>query len=86
MTRPTRPHITCKDGTSLSIQAGKGYCSTPQNDFGLYTHVEVGCIRRANGKKAKAPKGWHCMTAHDPSLEPIYANVPVKEVLKLDPR
>jgi hypothetical protein len=27
---------------SLSIQAGENYYSTPQNDIGLYTEVEVG--------------------------------------------
>ena len=35
------PRITCRDGTSFSIQAGKHLYCYPQNNDGPWTHVEV---------------------------------------------
>ena len=37
-----RPRAICKDNFNISIQAGRGYNSQPNNDFGPYTHVELG--------------------------------------------
>ena len=37
-----RPRVVCKDGFKISIQAGRGYSCTPENDDGPYTHVELG--------------------------------------------
>ena len=34
--------IGCKDGFSVSIQAGPSYYSRPKNAKGPYTHVEMG--------------------------------------------
>ena len=35
------PHIKCRDGTRMSVQAGEyAYC-TPRNNQGPWTHVEV---------------------------------------------
>lgn len=36
--------ILCKDGTSLSVQASSCHYSTPREDTGPYTEVEVWCI------------------------------------------
>jgi hypothetical protein len=38
------PVLKCKDGTTASIQASKYHYSTPREDFGPYTEVEVWCI------------------------------------------
>lgn len=42
--QPPRPRINCKDGFSMSVQAGQFSYSIPRKDLrdGNYTHVEVG--------------------------------------------
>ncbi len=42
MYKPHFPSIQCKDGTTLSVQASQSHYSTPRQDKGPYTHVEVG--------------------------------------------
>ncbi len=37
-------HVTCKDGTTLSVQASSGHYSIPRDNEGPYTHVEVWCV------------------------------------------
>ena len=37
-----RPRVTCRDGLNISIQAGRGYSCLPEDDYGPYTHVELG--------------------------------------------
>lgn len=41
---PRNPHITCKDGFTMSVQANNfTYCRPRVNDAdGFYTHMEVG--------------------------------------------
>ena len=34
--------IECRDGFSMSVQAGNGHYCSPRDDVGPYTHVEVG--------------------------------------------
>ena len=41
MKEQSRP-IVCEDGTRLSVQASSHHYSTPRDDDGPYTHVEVG--------------------------------------------
>ena len=41
------PVLKCKDGTTASIQASKYHYSTPREDFGPYSEVEVWCITGA---------------------------------------
>lgn len=36
------PTITCYDGTNLSVQASEFHYSTPRDDFGPYSEIEVG--------------------------------------------
>lgn len=38
------PRITCKDGTTLSVQASFGHYCKPRANVGPYTHVEVWCV------------------------------------------
>jgi hypothetical protein len=45
-------HITCNDGSVLSIQASKYTYCTPRQDQGPWTHVEVMLIR------GKTPTHW----------------------------
>ena len=35
------PHITCADGTTMSVQASEFHYSTPRENVGPYTAVEV---------------------------------------------
>lgn len=35
------PIVICKDGTTLSVQASQYHYSTPSEDYGPYTEVEV---------------------------------------------
>lgn len=37
------PHITCMDGTTLSVQASENHYSQPRENHGPYTQVEVWC-------------------------------------------
>lgn len=40
--RGVAPRVTCRDGFSLSLQAGRGVYSLPRNDRGPWSHIEVG--------------------------------------------
>lgn len=40
--KPARIRVVCKDGFSISIQAGRAHNSDPRNDDGPYSHVECG--------------------------------------------
>lgn len=43
-TNKIRPHIFCKDGLELSVQASSGhYCAPREDNAEEYTHVEVMC-------------------------------------------
>ena len=45
-----RPRIVCKDGWSLSVQAGDGLYSSPrESGASRYSMVEVGFVERADG-------------------------------------
>ena len=35
------PHITCRDGTQMSVQAGEYHYCKPRSNQGPWTHVEV---------------------------------------------
>lgn len=39
------PSLKCVDGTTLSVQASENHYSTPRENVGPYTEVEVWCIR-----------------------------------------
>lgn len=39
--KPCAPYVKCKDGSSMSVQAGEGVYCTPRTNNGPYTHVEV---------------------------------------------
>jgi len=43
------PRTYCKNGTSLSIQAGQYFYSKPRRDTGPWTHFEVGYIKDNSG-------------------------------------
>lgn len=42
--KDTAPTLVCKDGTTLSVQASENHYSTPRENFGPYTEVEVWCV------------------------------------------
>ena len=42
--KDTAPVVKCKDGATLSVQASQYHYSTPRENFGPYTEVEVWCV------------------------------------------
>ena len=42
MTRSYTPHVICKDGFTMSVQAGQSLYSEPKNDADHYKEAEVG--------------------------------------------
>lgn len=63
------PVVKCKDGTTLSVQASQYHYSTPREDCGPYTEVEVW--------KATAPVTEFDYSDDDPS-----AYVPIEQVVQ----
>ena len=63
------PIVQCKDGTTLSVQASQYHYSTPREDYGPYTEVEVW--------KATAPVTEFDYSDDDPS-----AYVPIEQVVQ----
>ena len=43
MTRSITPHVICKDGFKMSVQAGQSLYSTPKDVAEDYEEAEVGC-------------------------------------------
>jgi len=73
----TRPRIVCADGYSLSVQAGALLYSTPRDDCGPWSHVEVGF-------PDACPEPWETWRQYaDEEERPtrtVYANVPLELV------
>ena len=67
--KDTAPIVKCKDGSTLSIQASQYHYSTPREDFGPYTAVEVW--------RATAP-----VTEFDYSNDDPSAYVPIEQVVQ----
>jgi hypothetical protein len=68
------PRITCADSFSLSVQAGQYLYSTPREDAGPWTHVEVGF-------PSARPEPWaewesYCESPNDPTGT-VYGYVPL---------
>jgi hypothetical protein len=42
LTSSYTPHVICKDGFTMSVQAGQSLYSTPRDDAKRYKEVEVG--------------------------------------------
>jgi len=39
-----RPHLVCKDGTEISVQASSFHYCSPRNNVGPYSEVEIACL------------------------------------------
>lgn len=63
--------ITCRDGTSISVQASYFHRCTPRNNRGPWTHVEVGY------PSATPPDSWKDYQEGD---DGIYNYIPVELV------
>lgn len=74
--RTVVPHITCKDGTALSVQASDAHYCSPKDDNGPWTSVEVWCIRAPSGRTVH-PRSFGNGGRSDP-----YGWVPVEIVDK----
>lgn len=68
--KETAPLLKCKDGTTASIQASTSHYSTPREDFGPYTEVEVWCVKGAE------------VTEFDYSDSDPSAYVPIEQVVQ----
>lgn len=67
------PMIQCRDGTTLSVQASENHYSTPRDNFGPYTEVEVWCVTGAG------PNG---VTEFDYSDDDPSGFVPIEQVVQ----
>jgi hypothetical protein len=65
------PIVKCKDGVTLSVQASVDHYSTPREDYGPYTAVEVWCVRNAAE-----------VTEFDYSDDDPSAYVPIEQVVQ----
>lgn len=63
------PHVVCKDGSTISVQASECHYSTPRSNIGPYTAVEVWC--------ASVPVTEFPYDIDEPS-----AYVPIEDVVK----
>jgi len=64
--------IVCKDGASVSVQAGRAIYCTPRNDQGPWTHLEAGFPSVA------PPESWlEYMDGDGDPLEQVYGYMPV---------
>ena len=68
-----RPRITCADGVSLSVQAGELLYSTPRQDFGPYSAVEVGF-------PSILPEGWDEWAETKDTTETVWGYIPIEKV------
>jgi len=68
------PRFYCKDGTHLSVQASKTHYSTPRDNEGPYTHVEVGF------PTAEPPESWLEYSDDGEITSSIFAWVPLEVV------
>ena len=72
--KPLFPRIICKDNTTLSIQASKMHYSTPREDNGPYTHVEVGY------PSVIPPKTWAEYADGEYPSSNVYGYIPIELV------
>ena len=72
------PHITCADGTTLSVQASSNHYCTPRTHRGPYSKVEVGYPSVA------PPDSWADYFdgewGRDAPTDSVYACVPIELV------
>lgn len=71
------PRIICKDGVSLSVQAGETHYCTPRDNGGFYYEKEVGYIKDASGKPLAPPDSWRNY-ADGKFPSDVYGYVPVE--------
>lgn len=68
------PRIVCSDGFSLSVQAGALLYSTPREDAGPWSHVEV-------GYPSERPEPWaeweRYVETPDRPTDTVYGYVPL---------
>ncbi len=69
-----RPRLKCRDGFAMSVQAGEDRYSTPREDYGPYSEVEVGGLSEPEEllepyKEPGMPTGYA-----------LYGYVPIKVV------
>ena len=71
------PRIICKDGFSLSVQAGKGLYCSPREDNAYWTHVEVGF------PSEEIPEFMEYAEDSNAPTDTVYSNVPIDLVEKV---
>jgi hypothetical protein len=73
------PRVTCKDGFSVSIQVGEYLYSTPRNNRGPYTKVELGFPSEPLGERFAEYKVGEGVR----DTETVFGYVPVTLVRQL---
>lgn len=82
--RPVPP-IHCANGGALSIQASAHHYSTPREDVGPYSHVEIGYPERLQGVVDlinEYHEGAPLKSDDDPNVQ-VFAFVPIEKVVML---
>lgn len=78
-----KPAITCKDGTTLSVQASKYHYCSPRGDcfasWDQYSLVEVGFITN-DGEPVTPPEEWREYSSDCEFPSDVYAYVPTELV------
>jgi len=68
--------ITCLDGTELSVQTGDTLYCTPRDNYGPWSHVEVGF------PTVTPPVSWRdCCEDWENPTETVYGYVPIQKVV-----
>lgn len=71
------PRIICKDGFSMSVQAGVVYYSYPKSNYGPYSHLEVGYPSHPEELLYKYKSG------NFNQLDPVYCYVPKSIIMEI---
>lgn len=70
------PRIHCADGFSISVQAGRGLYSTPREDVGFWSAVELGF------PSSPIPEFVQYRDGDGPDEETVFAYVPIEKVVE----
>ena len=81
--KPIYKHVVCADGVRLSVQASQYHYSTPREDEGPYSAVEVGYIQDEKDQVVAPPDTWRAHADGSEFPNSVYAYVPVEMVEEL---
>ena len=77
------PFARLADGVKISVQASEFHYATPRDNYGPWSHVEVGCITGTDGKHVTPPSEWLEYADAGELPSDVYGYVPVALVRAL---